>query len=143
MSDKRASIIKLHRANKTNSETIKLLKTPKSTVYHTVNRSKELNTTEDRPQSGGSRTSCTPKIINAVRERIRRNSKRPMRKMPREIDVREKTMRNIVKTDLKFSPSKCKLATTSQTSKKKSRSSKNSSEQNEVRYCNRKDTFLR
>ena len=42
MSDKRAAIIELHRAGKTNSEIVKLLKAPRSTVYHTVSRFKEL-----------------------------------------------------------------------------------------------------
>ena len=35
MSDKRAAIIELHRAGKTNSEIVKLLKAPRSTVLHT------------------------------------------------------------------------------------------------------------
>ena len=76
------------------------------TAYHTANRHKELNSTEDRPRSGRPRTSRTPKVINAVRARIRRNIKRSKRKMAREMDVSEKTMRSIVKTDLKFSPIK-------------------------------------
>ena len=47
MSDKCAAIIELHHAGKTNSEIIKLLNAPNSTVYHIVNRFKELNSTED------------------------------------------------------------------------------------------------
>ena len=42
MSDKRAAVIELHRAGKTNSENVKLLKAPRSTVYHTISRFKEL-----------------------------------------------------------------------------------------------------
>ena len=81
MSDKRAAIIELHRAGKTNSEIVKLLKAPRSTVYHTVSRCKELQSTEDRPQNGRPRSSRTPKMINAVRARIRRNPKGSMRTM--------------------------------------------------------------
>ena len=103
MSDKRAAIVELHRAGKTNSEIVKLLKAPRSTVYHTVSRCKELQSTEDRPQSGRPRSSLTPKMINAVRTRIRRNPKRSMRAMARDMNVSEKTIRNIVKTDLKMS----------------------------------------
>ena len=66
MSDKRAAIIALHRAAKTNSEIIKRLKASKSTVYHTVIRLKELNSTEDRPRIGRLRTSRTPEVNNAV-----------------------------------------------------------------------------
>ena len=35
---KRAAIIELHRVGKTNSEILKLLKSPRSTVYYTVTR---------------------------------------------------------------------------------------------------------
>ena len=103
MSDKRAAIIELYRAGKTNSEILKLLKAPRSTVYHTISRCKELQSTEDRPRSGRPRSSRTPKMINAVRARIRRNPKRSMRAMARDMNVSEKTIRNIVKTDLKMS----------------------------------------
>ena len=104
MSDKRAAIIKLHREGKTNSEIIKLLKAPKLTVWHTVTRFKELNSIEDRPRSGRPRTFRNPKGMNAVRARIRHNPKRSMRIMALEMDMSEKTMRNIVKANLKFSP---------------------------------------
>ena len=68
MNDKRAAIIELHRAGKTNSEIVKLLKAPRSTVYHTVSRFKELQSTDDRPRSGRPRSSRTPKMINALRK---------------------------------------------------------------------------
>ena len=103
MSDKRAAIIELHRAGKTNSEIVKLLKAPRSTVYHTVSRCKELQSTKDRPRNGRPRSSRTPKMINTVRARIRHNPKRSMRAMARDMNISEKTIRNIVKTDLKMS----------------------------------------
>ena len=103
MSDKRAAIIELYRAGKTNSEILKFLKAPRSTVYHTVRRCKELQSTEDRPRSGRPRSCRTPKMINAVRARIRRNPKRSMKAMARDMNVSEKMIRNIVKTDLKMS----------------------------------------
>ena len=103
MSDKRAAIIEPLRAGKTNSEIVKLLKVPRSTVYHTVSRFKELQSTEDRPRSGRPRSSRTSKMINTVRARIRRNPKRSMRAMAHDINVSEKTIRNIVQTHLKMS----------------------------------------
>ena len=42
-------------------------------------------------------------MINAVRARIRRNAKRSIRAMAGDMNVSEKTIRNIVKTDLKMS----------------------------------------
>ena len=44
-----------------------------------------------------------PKMVNAVRARIRRNLKRSIRSMAHHMNVSEKTIRNIVKTDLKMS----------------------------------------
>ena len=70
---KREAIIQLHCAGRTNSDIIKLLKVAKSTVYHVVNRFKELGRSEDRPRSGRLRTARTKKVIKAVRERVKRN----------------------------------------------------------------------
>ena len=102
MSGKRAAIIELHRSGKTHSEIVKLLKAPRSTVYLTLSRYRELGSTKDRPRSGRPRSSRTPEMINAVRVRIRRNPKRSMRGMARDMKVSEKTIRNIVKKDLKM-----------------------------------------
>ena len=57
MSVKHAAIIELHRAGKTNSEIVKLLKAARSTVYYTVTRFRELKSTEDRPRYGRPRSS--------------------------------------------------------------------------------------
>ena len=143
MSDKCAAIIELHRTGKINSEIIKLLKAPKSPVSHTVNRFEELSSAKDRPRSDRPQTSRTPKVINAVRARIRRNPMRPIRKIAREIDLSEKTVKNIVQTDLKFLPIKLQTCHHLANLQKKIRSSKNSAEQNEVRYGHRRDHFLR
>ena len=53
---KRYAIIKLHRAGVSNSMIIKQHKVPKSTVYDTVARFKELGDDKDRPRSGCPRT---------------------------------------------------------------------------------------
>lgn len=102
----REAIIQLHRAGKTNSEIIKLLKVAKSTVYHVVNRFKELGTSEDRPRSGRPRTARTKKVVNAVRERMRRNPKRSIRKLAKDMNVSNTSMRTIVRKDLRLSPYK-------------------------------------
>ena len=52
MSAKRAAIIGLHCAGKTNSEIVKLLKAARLTVYYTVTRFQELKSTEDHPRCG-------------------------------------------------------------------------------------------
>ena len=72
------AIIELYRARVSNLMIIKQLKVPKSTVYDTVARFKELGDDKDRPRSGCPRTALTPKIIKAARERVRR--KVPLKK---------------------------------------------------------------
>ena len=47
----------------------------KSTVYHAVERFKELGTSEDYPRSGTPRTTPSKKMIKSVEERVMRNSK--------------------------------------------------------------------
>ena len=103
MSNKRAAIIELHHTGKTNSEIVKLLKAPRTTVYHVVSRFKKLQSTGDRSQSRRPRSFQMPTMINAARARIRRNPKRSMKAMARDMNVSEKTIRNIGKIDLKMS----------------------------------------
>ena len=114
MSAKRAAIIELHRAGKTNPEIMKLLKAARSTVYHIVTRFRKLKSTEDRLRSGRQYWRSfskwkaaifwkTPKVVDAVRARVWRNPKRSMREMACDMNVCDKTIRNIVKTDLKLS----------------------------------------
>ena len=91
-----------------NSMIIKQLKAPKSTVYNTVARFKELGDNKDRFRSGCPHTACTPKIIKAACERVRKNPKRSIRKMAQEMNISQKIIRTIVKTDLKLSPIKLK-----------------------------------
>ena len=67
---KRHVIIELHRAGVSNSMIIKQLKVPKSTVYDTVARFKELGDDKDHPRNKRPRTARTPKIIKAARERV-------------------------------------------------------------------------
>ena len=68
---KKAAIIEHHRAGKTNSEIIKILKVAKSTINHVMKRYHELGTSGDRPRSGRPRTVRTRKLRKAVRERVR------------------------------------------------------------------------
>uniref|UniRef100_A0A914CDJ0 Transposase Tc1-like domain-containing protein n=1 Tax=Acrobeloides nanus TaxID=290746 RepID=A0A914CDJ0_9BILA len=54
------------------------------------------------PRSGRPRTSRTLRLIKVVRERIRRNPRRSMRKMVKELRISEGSVRNIVKKDLRL-----------------------------------------
>ena len=97
------AIIALHRAGKKNSELFKLIKAPKSIVYDTSKRFKELGNASDRPQSWRPQTVRTQKLKHAVKAHVKRNQKRSKRKMAREMDVSEPTGRRTVKTEMKSS----------------------------------------
>ena len=133
---KRDAIIELYRAGTPIPKIIKQLKVPKSTIYDAVKRYQDLGNTKDHPKSGQPRTARTKANIKAVRERVRRNPKRSMRKMSREMNMDPKSMRTIVKSDLKLSPFKEAPAAHSP-SKKKGRKSSTSLEFHKIRHANR------
>ena len=64
------AIIELNCEGVSNLMIIRQLKVPKSTVYNTVARFKELSDDKDHPRSGHPCTACTPKIIKVARERV-------------------------------------------------------------------------
>ena len=105
----RKAIIQLFCAGKTNPEIFKILKALKSTVQDVVNQYKKLGTSDDRPKSGQPQTARTSTKIKAIRERIRRSPKwirSNLKKMARDLKIDKKTVRTIVKDDLKLSPLK-------------------------------------
>ena len=105
---KRQGIIDFHNAGMSIKKIKNLLKVPISTVYDAVARYKELGNAKDRPRSGCPRSAHTKENIKAVCERVRRNPKWSMRKMANQMKMDPKSMRTIVKTDLKLSPLKLK-----------------------------------
>ena len=124
---KRDAIIQLHCAGIAAPSIIKQLNVAKSTVYDTISHYKELGNSNDRPRTRRPRTAQTPERIKAVRERIRRNLKRSMRLMAKQMSVSKSSMRTIVKKDLGFSPLKIRkkhLLTAAQKRKRLERSKK-------------------
>ena len=93
-------------AGKSNPEIVKMLNSSKSTVSDAVNRYKKLETSDDQPRSRKPQTAHTPVKIKAIREWKRKNPKKRIRKMTRDIKINEKTVRTIVKENLKMSPFK-------------------------------------
>ena len=99
---KRKAII----AEKENSEIIKLLKVVKFTVYHFVNKCKELGTSKNCPRSERSLTAPTKNVIKAVLERVERNSRRFARPMTKDMNVILDSMRDVFKNYFQLSPYK-------------------------------------
>ena len=105
---KREAIIELYHVGTSISKIIKQLKVSKSTVYDVVSRYKKLGNTKDRPKSRYPCSCCTKNNIKVVHERVRRNPKRSIRKMAQDMIMDPKSMRTIIKIDLKLSPLKLK-----------------------------------
>ena len=97
MSAKRAAIIELHRAGKTNSEMEDRLFT---TLLRGFENSKVLKIVLMWKNAIFWKT---PKVVDAVRARVWRNPKRFMMGMACDMNVSDKMMKNTAKTDLKLS----------------------------------------
>lgn len=100
--ENREAIFALHKKGKSVPFIIKTLNMPRSTVYKAVKRFNELGTSKDRPRSGRPVTASTPENVEKIRNRIRRNPDRSMRKMAKSIRINEKSVRIIVKKRLKL-----------------------------------------
>lgn len=96
----RTAIIALHLKGKRPCDIIRLLHLNKLTVLRVIKRYKELGNTLDRPRSGRPPTANIARNVKVLRERIRRNFKRSMRKMAKDIGISESSVRRIVKTKL-------------------------------------------
>ena len=82
------------------------MKISRMKIRRTIDRYKEAMLIEDRPRSGRPRTTRTRKLLKNVKEKIRRNPRRLMRKMAKEAEISPRTKRSVVENDLKMSPYK-------------------------------------
>ena len=64
-------------------------------VIRTIKRYQETGSVEDRTRSGRPCTVVTPKVCKAVREQIRRNPRRSMRKMASTIKISHRSVQRI------------------------------------------------
>ncbi len=100
--EKRAAIIALFLQGKRPFEIETLVPASKKTVLRAIKRYEELGSLQDRPKTGRPRTADTAKNRKLIRERIKRKSQRSMRKMAKDLDISEGSVRNIVKKKLKL-----------------------------------------
>lgn len=106
---KRKFILEHHEKGMTPPEIFKLgkkLEINRMLIKRTIDRYQETSSIEDKPRSGRPRTSRTPKLIKNVREKIRRNPRRSMRKLAKEAQTSARTMRRVCENDLQMSPYK-------------------------------------
>ena len=69
-------------------------------VYRTIIRYNDTNSITDRPRSGRPRTARSTRVRKAVRSRVKRNPRRSMRKMAKDLGVNRESLRNLVHNDL-------------------------------------------
>ena len=103
MESKREAILSLHRAGKSSAVISKNLCVARSTVWKTIKRYKERGDFKDRERSGRPRSKRSASNVKAVREKIRRNPRRSLRKMAKETKMSARTMGRLVHEDLKMS----------------------------------------
>jgi inhibitor of nuclear factor kappa-B kinase subunit alpha len=127
MSKYREEIIKLFMEGRRQCEIVRELaplKISHQLVSKTIQRYKELGNSKNRRRSGRSRSAITARIIKIVRNRLRRNPQRSARKMAQQIQISEKSVRRILKKELKVKPFKKKKVTFLRVDAKKNRMKK-------------------
>ncbi|EFO87874.1 hypothetical protein CRE_05599 [Caenorhabditis remanei] len=98
----RSSILKLFKGGVVSVDIIKRLGVPSRTVYDSISRFKKLGTFLDRRGRRRKATVVTPDRIKAVKERIRRNAHRSIRKMAEGMRISRRSLGRIVKDKLKL-----------------------------------------
>jgi hypothetical protein len=75
-----------------------------------LKRLKETGSTQDKPRSGRPPTSSSKIIIKKVRDRIRQNPRRSMRKMANDLQIGRESLRKLCRDKLKLIPYKIQKA---------------------------------
>ncbi|EYC24119.1 hypothetical protein Y032_0014g2333 [Ancylostoma ceylanicum] len=90
---KRAAILELSSKGYSASDVVRLLKVPRQTVHSAIKQSTLL----DRVRPGRTVTVSTPALKHILRERIVCNPGRSKKRMAKELNVSEGTVRKVVK----------------------------------------------
>ena len=99
----RVAVVPIYRCGKKPNEIFNLLKQLNIRIrffYRAIKRFCEHSTIGARARLGRQRSSRTPEVIKAMRERIRRNPLRKQKMMSRQLNVSTGTMSQIIRDDL-------------------------------------------
>lgn len=80
---------------------LKCLGAKKCLVYYTIARLRDTGSIEDRARSGRNRSVRTPARRERIRSKISRNSRRSARKLARDENVSDRSMRRLLHNDLR------------------------------------------
>lgn len=102
----RGAVLAFHLINKKPVEIAKMLNVQPKTVYRIIQRYQETGTTDDRPKSGRPATVNTPKLRARIKQLIKRNNQRSMRRIAKDVGVGKDTIRNMIKKNFGLYPYK-------------------------------------
>ena len=108
---KRKFVVEQYENKKTRSDILRMgkhLNLNAMFMKRTLDRYEDTKGINDRSRSGRPRSQRTPKLVKAVREKIRRNPKRSMRKLAKEYQTSPMTMHRLCRNDLGMYPFKLK-----------------------------------
>jgi transposase len=99
--EKREAIVAALLAGKCTKVIVEECKVSEKTIYNVKRCLKEGKGLAHQSGAGRPKSVTTPRLINAIKSRVARNPVRTMRGMARDLNVSEKTVRRIVKKNLK------------------------------------------
>ena len=103
MERQRAAIIELFEIGNSSCSIMKTLNIEKGRqafVYRTLNRYKETGEVKDMERSGRPTSITTTRMRKVIRSRIRRNSRKSMRKLSSELVISRSSVSKVAKKDL-------------------------------------------
>ncbi|TKR73704.1 hypothetical protein L596_020984 [Steinernema carpocapsae] len=98
----RHAVVSFYKKGWKNCKISSTLKLKKYEVSRVLKRYKETGSVEDRPRSGKLVTARTKAMKNRIRCRVKRNPEQSLGKMAQELNISDRTVRRIVKEDLKL-----------------------------------------
>uniref|UniRef100_A0A6P4F0R8 Uncharacterized protein LOC108045962 n=1 Tax=Drosophila rhopaloa TaxID=1041015 RepID=A0A6P4F0R8_DRORH len=113
MDFKRNSVIALHLAGKSQPSIVrelKLLKVNKVFVYRTITRYNDTGSIAKRHGGGHQKTATSREMVQKVKKRLERNPRRSANQMAKELKISDRSIRRILKNDLKVKPYKIQKA---------------------------------
>ncbi|VDL81563.1 unnamed protein product [Nippostrongylus brasiliensis] len=97
----RTAMTKMHKEGVLGADIARTPRISKFTVYYNLDRLERTETMEDRPRSGGPRTSTAPVVVKRIRDKVCRNPRRSMRELSRTEGDFECSIRRTVKYNIR------------------------------------------
>nr|CDJ84930.1 similar to H28G03.4 [Haemonchus contortus] len=104
--DDRSAVVAMYKSESSVSEISKMLKLHREQVHRVIKRFEETGKIENRPRGRPERTARTSALRKAVKDKLRRDPERTMRKLAKEHNVSNSTMQRLVKEDIGLYPYK-------------------------------------